>query len=220
MSVITPQTTPDHGIAPQEPQIIRNEDVHLALAHSLYFFSLSISISLSLCLRRALLQPLHGHSQLASHEEFSEARGRSKVLAKFLASFSRCAEWCHFVLLQFTHDVSTLVALNRRFRIENWAIQHRVIQIVRFQGRSDVALNIDNLRFCFLLCKFWRFPACEPRNRAIRNSRFCAAKVCTESKPQGFPKADYCEGGEISIIGVARAPVAIMNLASNPCENI
>ena len=37
---------------------------------------------------------------------------------------------------------------------------------------------------------------------------------------QGFPKGGFCEGGEISIIGVARAPVAIINFASNPCENL
>ena len=38
---------------------------------------------------------------------------------------------------------------------------------------------------------------------------------------QGFPKGGFCEGGgEISIIGVVRAPVAIINFASNPCENL
>ena len=37
---------------------------------------------------------------------------------------------------------------------------------------------------------------------------------------QGFPKGGFCEGGKISIIGVLRAPVAIINFASNPCENL
>ena len=37
---------------------------------------------------------------------------------------------------------------------------------------------------------------------------------------QGFPKGGFCEGGKISIIGVVRAPVAIINFASNPCENL
>ena len=29
----------------------------------------------------------------------------------------------------------------------------------------------------------------------------------------GFPKGGFCEGGEVSIIGVLRAPVAIINFA-------
>ena len=36
-------------------------------------------------------------------------------------------------------------------------------------------------------------------------------------KIQGFPKGDFCEGGKISIIGVVRAQVAMINSASNPC---
>ena len=34
----------------------------------------------------------------------------------------------------------------------------------------------------------------------------------------GFPKGGFCQGGN-SIIGVVRAPVAIINFASNPCKN-
>ena len=38
---------------------------------------------------------------------------------------------------------------------------------------------------------------------------------------RGFQKkGGFCEGGEISIIEVVRAPVAIVNFASNPCENL
>ena len=37
---------------------------------------------------------------------------------------------------------------------------------------------------------------------------------------QEFPKRSFCEGAEISINGVARAPVTITNFASNPCENL
>ena len=39
---------------------------------------------------------------------------------------------------------------------------------------------------------------------------------------QGFLKGGFCAGGggEISIIGVVRAPVAIISFASNPCENL
>ena len=37
---------------------------------------------------------------------------------------------------------------------------------------------------------------------------------------QRFPKGGFCVGGEISIIGVVRAPVAIINVASKPCENL
>ena len=37
---------------------------------------------------------------------------------------------------------------------------------------------------------------------------------------QGFPKGGFCEGGAISIIGVVRTPVAIINFASNPCKNL
>ena len=36
----------------------------------------------------------------------------------------------------------------------------------------------------------------------------------------GVSKGGFLRGGEISIIGVVRAPVAIINFASNPCENI
>ena len=42
----------------------------------------------------------------------------------------------------------------------------------------------------------------------------------TSRNNQGFPKGGFCEGGKISIIGVVRAPVAIINFASNPCENL
>ena len=41
------------------------------------------------------------------------------------------------------------------------------------------------------------------------------------SKPptnQGFPKGGFCVRGGIPIIGVVRAPVAIINFASNPCK--
>ena len=38
---------------------------------------------------------------------------------------------------------------------------------------------------------------------------------------KGFQKGGGCEGGgEISIIGVVRTPVAISNSASNPSENL
>ena len=39
-------------------------------------------------------------------------------------------------------------------------------------------------------------------------------------KFQRFPKGGFCEEGEISIIGVVRAPVAIINFASNLCQNL
>ena len=41
-----------------------------------------------------------------------------------------------------------------------------------------------------------------------------------DSRNLGFPKGGFCEGGRISIIGVVRAPVAIINFAPNPCENV
>ena len=34
------------------------------------------------------------------------------------------------------------------------------------------------------------------------------------------PGFRFCEGGELSIIGVVRASVAIINVASKPCENL
>ena len=38
---------------------------------------------------------------------------------------------------------------------------------------------------------------------------------------RGFQKGVFVRGrGEISIIGVVRAPVAMINFASNPCENL
>ena len=36
----------------------------------------------------------------------------------------------------------------------------------------------------------------------------------------GVSKGAFLVRGEISIIGVVRTPVAIINLASNPCENL
>ena len=36
----------------------------------------------------------------------------------------------------------------------------------------------------------------------------------------GVSKEGFLRGGEISIIGVVRTPVAIINFASNPCENL
>ena len=40
-------------------------------------------------------------------------------------------------------------------------------------------------------------------------------------KIRGFQRGVFVRGGgEISIIGVVRAPVAIINFASNPCENL
>ena len=48
-------------------------------------------------------------------------------------------------------------------------------------------------------------------------------KSLSENLPlgQGFPKGGFCGGGgEISVIGVVRTTVAIINFASNPCENL
>ena len=36
----------------------------------------------------------------------------------------------------------------------------------------------------------------------------------------GFPKGGVCEGGDISIFGVVRAPVAIFNFGSDLCKNL
>ena len=52
-------------------------------------------------------------------------------------------------------------------------------------------------------------PSCRKTDRKVRDAEI-----------QGFPKGGFCEGGKISIIGVVRAPVAIINFASNPCENL
>ena len=44
-----------------------------------------------------------------------------------------------------------------------------------------------------------------------------AENICSKS---GVSKGGFCEGGKISIVGVVREPVAIINFASDPCENL
>ena len=52
-------------------------------------------------------------------------------------------------------------------------------------------------------------------------ARDCQVKMLIgQNEPWGFPKRGGFVRGEISIIGVARAPVAIIIFASNPCENL
>ena len=52
----------------------------------------------------------------------------------------------------------------------------------------------------------------------VTNSGYFRASFPEERS--GVSKGGFLWGGEISIIGVARAPVAIINFASNPCENL
>ena len=51
-------------------------------------------------------------------------------------------------------------------------------------------------------------------------SRRFSAYVGDQDFFRGFQRGVFVRGGEISIIGVVRAPVAILNFASNPCENL
>ena len=112
----------------------------------------------------------------------------------------RVAMWISHVGGKFRHGLLEKSLISKGHRCAHIQLQTCVQEFHR------VALKLS-----FARAPMWIFP----RNAAIR-----AALPKRKNPFQGFPKKGFLGRGEISIIGVARAPVAIIHFASNPCENL
>ena len=90
---------------------------------------------------------------------------------------------------------------------------------------SAILLYCDSTHFFASRCGiFWRFQACDSGNRAIRDSRFCAAKLGSEKNtyhrvlqgapPRGRQLYFTCPGAPDPLFKASRAPFLTLKAAT------